>query len=279
VKLYGPIFEQARSDKADSVRLAAIGGLIDSDKIAALKGLRNAAVKDASLVVRTKLVELAGDVGTGEDLTWLFPKVGQSGEGDAAWQAMLKIFRRSGMDILDEWMAKTDFKVGTGALSYEQKLSFLTLVEQRAESDKDTKRLRAVRERLFALYASGSNTAKANECMGSLLATAGGDLEKQITTTSLADICLGLPTPNIDLAATLIEKYLTDKDLDSQSPLAQSIKLYVNDPPARVDPNALLDRLRQIKFKDPQARGLWKEQLTQWELDIKARKSKETEGK
>jgi hypothetical protein len=277
VKLYSPVFEQALGDKTDSVRLAAIDGLIDADKIAALKRLRNVAVKDTSLPVRTKLVELAGDVGASEDLSWLFPKIGQSGEGDAAWQAMLKIFKRSSMEVLDEWMTKPDFKVTGGVLSYEQKVSFLALIEQKAQSDKDTKKLKAVRERLFALYASGTNSTKASDCMTSLLSSAADDLERQITTSNLADICLGLPTPNVDLAATLIEKYLKDKDLDSQSSLAQSIKLYVNEPPAGVDPNVLLDRLRQIKFKDPQARGLWKDQLTQWELDAKAKKPKEAE--
>jgi hypothetical protein len=282
-RFYAPIFEQALGDVRDPVRLAAIDGLVNTDKVAALKRLRNVAVKDASLPVRTKLVELAGDIGASDDLNWLFPKLGQAGEGDAAWQAMLKIFKRSGVEVLDEWMAKPDFKVGGSVLSYDQKLSFLTIVEQKAQGDKDSKRLRAVREKLFSLYASGNNATKASDCMELILGSVGDIAERQTITSSLADICLSLPTPNVELAATLIEKYLADKDLDSQSQLAKSIRLYVNEPPAGADPNALLDKLRQIKFKDPQARGSWKEQLLQWEGEmlakVKKAKDADKEGK
>ena len=275
-KLYGPVFEQALSDLVDSVRQAAIDGLVNMDKVAALKRLRNDAVKDPSLAVRTKLAELAGDVGAREDLDWLLAKLGQAGEGDAAWQAMLKIFKRSSMEVLGDWMIRLDPAAGTGLLSYDQRLSFLTLVEQKVQGDKDAERLKVVREKLFALCATNNNAAKAADYMGLLLGSATSDLDRQTITARLTTICLGSPTPNVELAAALVEKHLAEKDLDSQSPLAKSIKLYMNEPPAGTDPNALLDKLRQIKVGDPGARGLWRDQLLQWEALAKTRKPRET---
>jgi hypothetical protein len=276
-KLYGPVFEIAMGDVVDAVRLAAIDGQVNVNRIEALRRLRKELGKDPSLAVRTKLLELFGDGGGSEDLDLLFPRMGQNGESDAAWKAMSKIFTRSTADVLDVWMTKLDAKASAGLVSYDQKVSFLTLIEQRAQSDRDNTRLKAVRERLFTLYASGNNAAKAADCMKSILSTAGDEVERQAAMTAMTGICLGLPAPNLELAASLVEKYLLDKDLDAQSPLAKSIRLYVNEPPAGADPNALLDKLRQIRVKDPDTRASWRDQMREWEVLVKARKPKEVE--
>ncbi len=282
-KLYNSVFEAALGDATDTVRLAAIDGLVNVSRVDALRKFRKELAKDPSLAVRIRLMDLYGENGTSDDLDGLFLRLGQNGEGDAAWKAMIKIFGRSGLDVLDAWMVKLDPKTSAGALSSEQRLAFLTLVEQRARTEKDVARLKTVREKLFWLYASGNNAVKAAEYMNSLLGSAGGDAEKQATTTALTNLCLSLPSPNVDLAGSLIEKYLEDRDLDAECALAKSIKSYVNEPPAGVDPNTLLDRLRQIRVKDPGARGSWQQQLVQWGVEALARAKKpkeaEKEGK
>jgi hypothetical protein len=271
-RLYGPVFEQSLDDTADSVRQAAIDGFINVDKVEALKRLRADAVKDPSLAIRMKLTDLAGEVGVEEDLDWLSARLGQAGEGDGAWQAMLRIFRRSGLDLLNRWMTRLNPAVGGGLLSRDQSLSFLAIVEQKSQTDKDAKTLRATREKLFAIYADSNDVAKVTEYMGSLIGSAESDAERQAITAHLVDVCLKLATPNMDLPAVLIEKYLAQKDLDPGDPVAQSIELYVNGSAGQTDPNVLLDKLRQIKLDNPRARGHWRSLLLQWEAFAKARK-------
>jgi hypothetical protein len=278
-KLYGSVFEAALADTMDSMRLAAIDGLISINKVEALRKFRKELSKDTSLAVRTRVMDLYGEGGTSDDLDGLFLRLGQNGEGDAAWKAMFKIFGRCSADVLDSWMNKLDQQANQSLPSYDQKLSFLMLVEKRADSDKDAARLKTVRERLFSLYASGNSAAKAAEYVTLLLGAATNDTERQATTTTLTNVCLSSPSPNVDMAASLIEKYLEDRDLDAESALAKSIKSYMNEPPAGVDPNVLLDRLTQIKVKDRTARGSWQQQLLQWLAKAKRPAEAEKEGK
>jgi hypothetical protein len=273
-RLYGPIFEAAMADTADSMRLAAMEGLISVNKVDALRKFRKDIWKDASQAVRIKLMDLYGEVGTSDDLDSLFLRLGQNGESEAAWKAMYKILGRCSAEVLDAWMARLDPKTNPNALSVDQRLSFLLLVEQKATSDKDASRLKVARERIFSLYASGNNAGKATEYVKLLLNSAATDTEKQATTTALASVCLTPPSLNLDLAVSLIEKYLDDRDLDAESSLAKSISAYMSEPPVGADPNVLLDRLRLIKVKDSTARGVWQQQMVQWSL-AKTKKSAE----
>ena len=153
------------------------------------------------------------------------------------------------------------------------------LVEQKAAAEKDAARLKAARERLFSLYASGNNGTRAAEYVKLLLSAATTETEKQALTAGLACACLTPPSLNMDMAVSLIEKYLDDRDLDAESPLAKSIKAYMNEPPAGADPNALFDRLRQIKVKDSTARGSWQQQLGQWAVLRRRRSAGSSEGR
>ena len=115
-KLYGPIFEAALTDATDAVRLAAIDGLISINKVEALRRFRRDLSKDTSLAVRTRLMDLYGEGGTSDDLDGLFLRLGQNGEGDAAWKAMSRIFTRCSADVLDQWVAKLDSQTNPSIL-------------------------------------------------------------------------------------------------------------------------------------------------------------------
>ncbi|MHC4693928.1 MAG: HEAT repeat domain-containing protein, partial [Planctomycetota bacterium] len=93
-KLFESSFVQALNDETDLVREAAVDGLIYIDKTKALNILRGF-INDSNPIVRKKIIEISGEVGSQEDLVWLSGKIDSSveGESEPAWQAMLEIFK------------------------------------------------------------------------------------------------------------------------------------------------------------------------------------------
>jgi hypothetical protein len=270
--LYGPVFDEALADELESVRQAAVDGLMNIDKVAALKRLRADFPQDASAAIRAKVVDLAGEVGRPEDLDWLSEKLGAAGEGEAAWQAMLKVFRRSNADVMDEWVAQFEVETGASRLSPERMISLLTLVEQKVQGENRAEGLRETRVKLFSLHAASNHPARAAEYIDLVLETASNDAERLSLATRLLDICLTSPNPHVDLATSLIEKHLSEEDLGPENPLAKALNAHLREARAEADPSTLLARLRQIQVKDPDARPLWGKLLREWEAFAQAKK-------
>jgi len=271
-RLYGPVFDQALGDELESVRQAAVDGLTNIDKVAALKRLRGDFPRDPSAAIRAKVVDLAGEVGRPDDLEWLVKKLGTAGEGEAAWQAMLKVFRRSGADVMDKWIAQSEQVTGPNKLSPERMISFLTLVEQKAQGENKSQKLCDARVKLFSLHTASNNPTRAVEYMDLMLGAAANDQERQSVAARLLDICLKSPNSRVDLTGALIERYLSQKDLGPDNPLAKSLNAYLREPAAGADPNTLLAKLRQIQVKEPDTRKLWSKLLLEWEAFAKAKK-------
>jgi len=270
--LYGPVFDEALGDELESVRQAAVDGLMNIDKVGALQRLREDFPKDPSAAIRAKVVDLAGEVGRAEDLEWLVKKLGTAGEGEAAWQAMLKVFRRSGADVMDKWIVQFEQATGSKKLSPERMVSLLTLVEQKAQGENKAQKLCDARVKLFSLHSASNHATRAVEYMDLVLGAAANDQERQSVAARLLDICLKSPNSQADLAGALIERCLSEKDLGPENPLAKSLNAYLREPAAGADPNALLAKLRQIQVKDPDSRKLWSKLLREWEAFAKAKR-------
>jgi len=272
-KVYGPVFEQALGDGVESVRQAAVDGLMNIDKSAALRRLRANFPQDASPAIRARVVDLAGEVGGADDLEWLSRKLGAAGEGEAAWQAMLKIFRRSGADVTDAWAARFEAPEGGKALSAAQRIAFLTLVEQKVQGENKPGKLRDVRLKLFMLHAVGSDPARTTEYITLILGAEGNAQEKEAAATALVSASLRLPGTAVNATGEIVAKYLSGRDIGPNSPVAQAIDGYLKKPPAGGDASALLARLRQIKIEAPQTRPLWSKLLGEWEAFAKAKQA------
>jgi len=272
-RLYGPVFEKALGDEVESVRQAAVEGLVNIDKVAALRRLRTDFVKDPSAAIRARLVEVAGEVGGQEDLDWLSKMLGVAGEGEAAWQAMLKIFRRVDTDVMSTWVARFDTLAGPNRLTPEQAISFLSLVEQRAQAENKPETLKEARIKLFEFYAAANDVPRATEYMGRVLGMAGGGQPKGVTIADLLGASLRAGNAGLDLAGTILEKYLSEQDLGPEDPMTQSLSTYLREPPAGADPNALLARLRQVKVPEPEKRTHWRQLMVEWEAFAKVKKT------
>ncbi|HUW20156.1 MAG TPA: hypothetical protein VMW16_12730 [Sedimentisphaerales bacterium] len=260
-RLFAPLFEKALSDRTELVREAAVDGLIYIEKARALNLLtKGGLVKDASIVIRKKLIELAGEVGGKDDLVWLWEKIGSVGESDSAWEAMLRIFKRSEVSVVAKWMGTFASSNPEVQLSNEQKLSFLEIAEQKALRENDARMLKTVREELAALYKKSGKFEQAADYYGRLHDTASAAEKESILPNLLA---VYLRWPNVERAANLLDNCLLIKDLGSDSAVVVSIDDYLNDPAPGADPNAVLrDLLGRVKTA--QNRPGWREQLNRW---------------
>ncbi len=258
---FAALFEEALGDEADLVREAAVDGLIYVDKAKAFKILRDF-VKDNSEIVRKKIIELAGEVGNQEDLVWLREKIGLAAESEPAWQAMLKIFKRSEAAVLAKWIDKFDSPTpnAKGKLSDEQKVFFLEMAEQKAVGENKLKMLKNIRRKLADLYKKSGEFEKAAKYLGMMLKDAQTAEEKELILADLMDAYLRWP--NVKSAKDLVANCLLEKDLDPNSAVVGVIDNYLSTPPAGADPEAVLKALTQIN--PPPQRPKWLEQVKLW---------------
>jgi len=259
-KLFSPLFEQALSDSADSVREAAVDGLISLDKTRALSRLRKDFVNDPSTIIRKKVIGLAGEVGGKEDLFWLAEKIGSNVENELSWQAMLKIFNGSEVTILEEWMDKCSLEDSLIKLSDGQRVSFLEIAEQKAVAENESELLKSVWKRLTGLHQKNGEFERAADYLDRLYKAAETAVEKEAILPDL----LGsyLRWPKVQLAAKLVENCLLQKDLGPNSAVIQSLENYLNALPAGADPNVVIKALAEINT--PKSRPMWQQWLKAW---------------
>jgi HEAT repeat protein len=258
-KTFGVLFEEALNDKADLAREASVEGLINIDKTKALSTLKGGFANDSSAKIRQRVIALAGEVGNGDDLTWLAEKLG-SAEGESAWQAMLTIFKTVGADILDKWVERFSSQDMDSKLSDEQKISFLEIAERKANGEKKGEMLKNVRGQLAQLYSKSGRFEQAAKCLGLLREAAESPDEKEVILADLLGIYLRWS--KVETAAQLVNNSLLEKDLGPDNVIVLSIEKYLAELPATADPNVLLEAL--VKIKTVEDRPMWAEQVRRW---------------
>jgi HEAT repeat protein len=260
-KLFGPLFGQALDDETGLVREAAVNGLIYVDKTKALSILRDF-TNDDNPIVRKKIIELTGEVGSQEDLAWLSGKIGSTAEGESgpAWQAMLEIFKGSDAGVLNEWMAKIDSPETKDILSAEQKLSFLEMAEGKAVRENKLQMLKNIRVNLADLYKKTGDFEQAAKYLGILQAEAKKAEERDKILADLLDAYLRWP--NVEAATKLVDNCLLEKDLEPNSVIVLAIDNYLSEPPVGADPNVTLKALTGIK--PSRERPKWLMQVKLW---------------
>lgn len=255
-KLFEPLFIEALSDETDFVRETAVDGLIYIEKAGALKRLRTAKFfDDPSEMLRKKLIDVAGEVGGKEDLTWLLVKIGSNSEGGPAWQAMLKIFDGSDTATLKEWMEKLTSSESKTALPADQKIAFLKKAE--AKTAGEAKMLETVRKKLAELYEKTGQFEREAEYLNMLYKADPTASEKEVILPKLLDAYLR--GSKVELATELVIECLAKKDFDNA--VLVSIDDYLSKP-SGADPNVVIKALSGVKL--PEARPNWQKWLKGW---------------
>jgi HEAT repeat protein len=258
-KAFERLFEEALNDKADLVREASVEGLINIDKTKALGKLKGSFPNDSSAKIRQRVIELAGEVGSNDDLTWLAEKLGSS-ESERAWQAMLTIFKAVEVDVLDKWAERFSSQDMEAKLSDEQKISFLEIAERKAVGENRGEMLKNVRGKLVQLYSRSGRFEQAAKCLGLLREAAGSAEEKEAILAQILEVYLRWH--KVETAVQLVDNCLLEKDLEPNSAIVLSIEKYLKEPNATSDPNVVLGALAKIKTaKD---RPMWAEQVRRW---------------
>ncbi len=263
-KQFNGLFEQALADKAESVRQIAVDGLVNvsADKASALRRLRKDLGGDSILAIRVKLIDLAGEAGAPADLDWLAEKLGIAGEGDPAWQAMLKIFRRSNAADLAKWVARIRSLATTGKTTPEQQLSFFALAEQKAQGESKAELLKDAQASLAELHFASGSLKQASEYFKTLLSGATGSERLRLQGRLLSTyLMLG----SVEPACELLANYLSGKGLDlgPESGVVKSIEGYLGSATA-TNPSGMLDAMRQIRVADPKTSQAWGALLDGW---------------
>jgi len=260
VRLFRDFFEEALGDQTGLVREAGVEGLINIDKTRALSVLRNDFVNDNSELVRRKVIALAGEVGGSEDLQWLSGKAGPGREGELAWQTMLKIFSRSNIELLADWAQRLDAEKSPNRLSYEQKITFLQDVEQKAVGENRIEIAKSVRVKLAVLYEVAGEFEKAAEYFGLLRQRADSEQEKERFLARLLEVYLRWG--KLELVVQLMDNCLLEKDLGPESAIVRSIDSYLKASSGTADAKSVVDKLSQIKVTQP--RPMWVRQVQVW---------------
>jgi HEAT repeat protein len=271
-KHFAALFEQALTDEKELVRQAAVDGLIYVDKANALRKLRKSFVNDPSLVIRTKLINLAGESGGTEDLVWLADKIGAAEEAESSWQAMIAIFSRSDADVLEEWMIKLQAKAKQNKIISEQMSSFLQVAEQKAAAENKLQMLENVRAQLAELARKRKDFEQAAAYLMLMEKSAQAEEQRGEILSELLDVYLRWP--KLDLASGLLQKSLAKKDLGSESLLVRTIQAYLDNPPEGADVSKVIQTIMAINLNPDQKRPMWRQQVERWAIGLKRNNNK-----
>ncbi len=257
---FAAIFEESLADESDIVREAAVDGVICVDKYRALKILTKDFINDKSQIVRDRILELAGEIGSKDDLPWLWEKISSKSDSKPSWQAMMKIFNNHDVNVIDYWMVKFDTQAGPSKISDEQWLSFFELAERKSASENRIAIAKETRTKLAQLYIKSGQYEQAAEYLGKLRESAGNKEQKDKILGQLIDVYLRWP--KIDAASRIVGNCLLEKDLDVDSTVIRSIETYLDNPNGGAEPNIIIRALIKIKTED--LRPLWHQQLARW---------------
>lgn len=257
-QLYEKYFIDALQSESDLVREAAVNGLINIDKSAALRQLRTEFINDKDVNIRKQLISLAEEVGTIDDLVWLVDKINANAEGPAAWKAMISIFEDSSVAILNEWIPKLEEK----GINDARMISFLELTERKASAGGKTEMTKNVRNKLVKLYTETGDLVRAAEYLGNLLKEETDQNSRQKLRANLMKVYLD--AGNVKAAVLLIANRLLEADVRADSPLIKVIDEFIKEPNSSVEPKILLEELSKIDVSSAGDRPKWKSQIISW---------------
>jgi hypothetical protein len=224
--LYRDYFVQALAvGKSEVTRKAAVDGLVNIDMASAFelfkaKGLYN----DKLTAIRKATITLAKDFGKADDIDWLMKKLGQNGEGELSWEAVLSILESQKAAVAVQLADKVE-AAGQGNL-----LNDLLAVALKLAQEEDAANLVAEiteRQRIILLKTH-------------------------------------LKAQNADQVAKLVTDLLAESDISANSEISVLISQFFASKVKAEAKNALFSELSAVKIDPSAPRPLWAGQLKGW---------------
>ncbi len=252
-KRYRQYFVAALTEEDDLVREAAVNGLININKPEAYRRLRTDFVNDKSVNIRKRLISLAEEMGTVEDLGWLSEKISSSPEEAGAWKAMLRIFESGNSKLLSDWIEPLESK----KIAPVRMVAFFEIVERKAQAENNNALLNTARYKLARLLAQTQQRDRAKEYYGDLIKTDKNAAHRDQLRAELLELYLS--DGQIKLAGSLITNRLLEDDVDDSCPIGQTLISFVRSSPQQAA--GLIDELQQIKLDGAGPKPLWQQLL------------------
>ena len=191
------------------------------------------------------------------------PRTGIPSLSKPAWQAMGNIFKGSDADTVNAWVEKLASESNT-KLTGQQKIGFLGVAVEKAESGNKPQMLKDVRVRLAAFYREADEYEKAKECLDKLLSMATTPEQKTEAAGDL--LCLYFAWPKMDLVIKLLTAALQKEDLDANGVLLKTLDEHLTKPTKGIDPKAVVAQL--VGIQATQNRDKWKKWLDSWQTRL-----------
>ncbi len=252
-KRYRQYFVAALTEEDDLVREAAANGLVNINKSEAYRRLRTDFVNDKSANIRKRLIGLAEEIGTVEDLGWLSEKMGSNADEAGAWKAMLRIFESGDSKLLSNWIEPLEQK----KIAPVRMIAFLEIAERKAQAENNTALLNTARYKLARLLVQAQQRDRAKEYYGDLIKTDKNASHRDRLRAELLELYLS--DGQIKLAGSLITNRLLEDDVDDSCPIGQVLISFVQASPQQAA--GLIDELQHIKLDGAGPKPMWQKLL------------------
>ena len=243
------------------VRLAGVTGLIGIDKAMALKICKEQnLMADPSPAIREVLLDLAGQVGTKEDLDWIAKQFLKNGTADSAWQAFRAICQRQNAETLVSWAKQLDEK----KVQADRIRQLWEISEQKAQAETNSALLKEIWPALFSIYADSHDSVQTLE----LAKRVRGAGDKGVLSAVHPQILkAALSSQQWGQAELVFREALEQGDQDGSSPLVMLVESYLKSPENTMDSKkGLVAAL--IRTKSNPDRPEWNQKLEVWNQQV-----------
>jgi len=264
VQMYSKLFESVLQTNDDNnlVRQAAATGLVYADKTAAIQLFRQVSIQnDSSSAVRQIYIDLAGQIGTVDDLQWLSGLYMANGQGEQVWLAMVSIFQRQDASFIANWVMRME----QNQTNSDQIRELLTIAEQKAAVQQDTKLLCDLQVRLFRWYSSKGNYEQAALFREKLSQGSRSNefVQNALHQTDEMAIEAYLQLRKFSNVAEIIGDLLRENRITATSEILDRIGLFMASEKIPVDDKRLLLRsFSELTISNDQL--WWNEKVEQW---------------
>jgi HEAT repeat protein len=264
IQMYRPTFESVLQTYDDNnlVRQAAATGMVYADKTAAMQLFRQVSLQnDSSPAVRQIYIDLAGQVGTADDLEWLSGLFAANGQGEQVWLAMVSIFQRQDASFIAGWVSRME----QNQTNSDPIREILLMAEQKASVQKDTKLLCDLQVRLLRWYSNKKNYEQVATFREKLSQGNRSDefVQNALRQTDELAFDAYLQLRKFSSAAGIIGDLLRENRIVGTSAILDKIGLFMASEKTSVEDKRLfLKSLSELTISNDQM--WWNEKIEQW---------------
>ena len=216
VKNYEKIFTKELQSGISTVRLSSLNGLINCNKANAfVAAKKNELYVDQDAQVRELVISLASQVGSHEDLEWLYGIA--KTDGESSWSVLLDILKRSEPPVVKLWIDRLE----SDKIKPEKLLAVYLIAEKKQPLQSD-----AIRK-LASYYYSIKEAEKARTYSNQLLSKLTDLKEKESEALLMLNSSLALG--DIQGAGLALATIVSMSDIAENDEVIKELDKYIND--------------------------------------------------